>query len=370
MKSRTLASLAAACCLALPVLSAEPDRSRIDLALCLDTSNSMDGLIGSAKLKLWAIVNELARAKPTPALRVALLSYGNTGYEPGKGWVRKDLDFTSDLDQVFAVLNALTTNGGEEYVARVVQDAAEGLDWTESPSALKLVFVAGNEAATQDPECKVPEVFKRAIAKGIQVNTIYCGSPGDPDAAGWREAAGYADGQYAVIDQDRGTVVVNTPMDKRLEELSARLNTTYLAFGSRGRAALQNQAAQDGNARALAPAAAAERCESKAGALYEAGDWDLVDALEKDKGHLRKVKDEELPEEVRRLPAAEREAYVAGKAAERKAIQEEVRKLAKERDDYVKDEMKQRGEKGAQGFDEALRKALREHAERKGIRFE
>ena len=35
----------------------------IMLALLLDTSNSMDGLIGQAKSQLWKIVNELAAAK-------------------------------------------------------------------------------------------------------------------------------------------------------------------------------------------------------------------------------------------------------------------------------------------------------------------
>ena len=33
------------------------------LALLLDTSNSMDGLIDQAKSQLWKIVNELAAAK-------------------------------------------------------------------------------------------------------------------------------------------------------------------------------------------------------------------------------------------------------------------------------------------------------------------
>src|SRR3954447_13689594 len=73
----------------------------IDVVICLDVSNSMDGLIGSAKLKLWDIVNDLGKVKPTPRLRVALYSYGNTGYDPKVGWVRKDLDLTADLDEVY-----------------------------------------------------------------------------------------------------------------------------------------------------------------------------------------------------------------------------------------------------------------------------
>src|SRR6185295_20119267 len=76
----------------------------IDVVICLDTSNSMDGLIASAKIKLWDIVNDLAKVKPAPDLRVALYSYGNDGYDAQKGWVRKELDFSTDLDMVFKKL--------------------------------------------------------------------------------------------------------------------------------------------------------------------------------------------------------------------------------------------------------------------------
>src|SRR5215213_8178991 len=91
----------------------------IDLVLCLDVSGSMNGLVDSAKIKLWDIVNEMARLRPTPRLRVALYSYGHTSYDAAKGWVRKDVDLTEDLDDVYKALNALTIRGGTELVARV-----------------------------------------------------------------------------------------------------------------------------------------------------------------------------------------------------------------------------------------------------------
>ena len=55
----------------------------IDLVVCLDVSGSMNGLIDSAKIKLWDVVNELARVKPTPNLRVALYSYGSPALRRG-----------------------------------------------------------------------------------------------------------------------------------------------------------------------------------------------------------------------------------------------------------------------------------------------
>ena len=41
----------------------EPKKNTIKVALLLDTSNSMDGLINQAKTQLWEIVNELSYAK-------------------------------------------------------------------------------------------------------------------------------------------------------------------------------------------------------------------------------------------------------------------------------------------------------------------
>src|SRR4051795_7753368 len=111
-----------------PVAKASP--KPVDVVICLDVSNSMDGLIASAKQKLWDIVNDLGRAQPTPDLRVALYSYGNDGYDPAVGWVRKEDDLTSDLDEIYRKLNGLTTRGVTEYVARVCRDSLKDQRWS------------------------------------------------------------------------------------------------------------------------------------------------------------------------------------------------------------------------------------------------
>src|SRR4029450_13172878 len=106
----------------------------VDLAICLDTSGSMQGLINAARVKLWEIVNDLALAKPTPKLRVALLTYGNDGHKAENGWVNIHIPFTEDLDAVSKQLFALTTNGGTELVGRVLKAAGEQLQWTPGDS--------------------------------------------------------------------------------------------------------------------------------------------------------------------------------------------------------------------------------------------
>src|SRR5205085_690177 len=122
----------------------------------------------------WDVVNQMAKVRPAPNLRVALYSYGHNTYDANAGWVRKELDLTHDLDALYQKLFALTLNGGEEYVARVCRDATEQLKWSQDKSALRLIFVCGNEPASQDPVVKLKEAADKAIARGIIINPIYC----------------------------------------------------------------------------------------------------------------------------------------------------------------------------------------------------
>ena len=145
----------------------------IDLAICLDTSGSMQGLIDSARSKIWAIVNDLALAKPAPRLRVALLSYGNDGHDAAAGWVKVHTKFTEDLDQISQTLFQFGTHGGTELVGRVLQASLRELDWQPGTDSLKLIVVAGNESADQDRKVDYREMCKKAIARGIMVNAIY-----------------------------------------------------------------------------------------------------------------------------------------------------------------------------------------------------
>jgi len=341
----------------------------VDLAICLDTSGSMSGLIESAKLKLWAVVNELASAKPTPDLRVALLHYGNDGLDEETGWTKVLLDLTVDLDKVYEHLFALSTNGGTEYVARAVTAAREQMAWSTDADALKIIFVCGNEEATQDPDITTQDACKAAITQDIIVNSIYCGDPGSNEALAWQEVAKLADGQYAAIDQDSGTVTVATPFDEELTTLSASINSTYIAFGLEGEERAANQVAQDSNAVILGAPAAAMRAQSKAGGMYRNATWDLVDASKEEDFDLSEIPDEQLPEEMRDMTLEEREAYIAEKAAEREAIQTKVAELGKKRDAYVRAEIEKQGLDETEALDFVIRNTVREQAVSKGFEF-
>lgn len=347
-----------------------PQARVIDLAICLDTSGSMEKLIDAARIKLWDIVNDLALAKPTPALRVALLTYGNNGHVEENGWVNIDTPFTDDLDLVSKKLFAMTTNGGTELVGRVVHAAAEQLQWSDSADALKIIIVAGNESADQDQQMPFRDVCRSTIAKGIMVNSIYCGNAADGIAPGWKEVATLADGHFAAIDHENGTIVISTPFDDELATLSASLNTTYIPFGAEGREFAQNQVLQDANAEKLGAAVAAQRCVTKSGVMYRNGQWDLVDACKEATFKLDDVKNEELPEAMKTMTIEQRRDYVKQMDTKRAEIQTKVSDLTTKRQQFVEAEMKKAAETGDKSFDAAIRNAVRQQAASKGFVFE
>lgn len=349
--------------------AAEESKPMVRMAILLDTSGSMSGLIGQAKTQLWKIVNEFITANKDgvrPDLQVALYEYGNSGLPAKEGYIRMILPLTNDLDKVSEELFALRTRGGSEYCGKVIKVATEALDWGGSNDDLKVIFIAGNEPFTQG-NVDYREACKEAISRGIIVNTIHCGSYETGVNTRWKDGADLADGSYMNIDQNRQVVHVRAPQDKRIAELGAELNKTYVRYGAAGRDGAERQVAQDAYAvKEESSGASVERAVSKASAYYRNPSWDLVDAIRDKKVDLEKLKEEELPEEMRDMTPEERKAHVAANAKRRKAIQEEISKLNEERKRYVASEMKKRSESGAEEtLDQAMIKALREQAERK-----
>lgn len=344
-------------------------RPVVELAICLDISGSMDGLIDSAKARLWSIVNDLATAKPVPEVRVALLSYGCDAYDASTGWVVVDSGLTEDLDLISQKLFALHTNGGTEFVGRVVNTAAQTLSWSTDPNALRIIVVAGNEAADQDTVVTYQAASKASIERGILVNSIFCGAAADPIAIEWSNVARLADGQFLCIDQGAGVLVPETPFDKQLTELSALINTTYLACGTKGQAATANQTLQDANAHSLGGGVAAQRAVSKGSAIYDNRSWDLVDGCAAGEMKLEEMKDEDLPAEMKGKTLEEKKVILAAKQAERGRIQAEVQVLQAKREAFVANAARNQANEQGVTLDDALKQAIRSQATSKGMKF-
>ena len=340
----------------------------VELAICLDTSGSMQGLIDTARARIWDIVSDLATATPAPKLRVALVTFGNDGHNNENGWTNVDIGLTEDLDSVSLKLFALSTNGGTELVGRAVDVATRSLEWTPGESVLHLIVVAGNESADQDQTVKYADASRRAIEKGIMVNSIYCGDPNDALAPQWRDVAKLADGKFAAINQSNGAIAIATPFDDELASISSQLNTTYIPYGAKGEWHASNQTAQDANAANMAPAAAAQRCVAKSGGIYDNTRWDLVDACKNKDFKLEDVKAEDLPLAMQSMTLEQRRAFVQTQSNERETLQARVQEIAAKRAQFIAAEQA-KVDANTPRFETVIRDAVRSQARAKGMEF-
>lgn len=344
------------------------DSPEIKVALLLDTSNSMDGLIDQAKAQLWQIVNELSYAKcqeQSPDLKIALYEYGNNRLNAEKGYLRQVIAFSDDLDEISKSLFELTTNGGEEYCGKVIQTALDQLDWGENKDDLKLIFIAGNEPYTQG-KVNYKDASRLAHKNDITVNTIFCGDYDQGISGYWKDGADLTHGNYMAINHNKATVHIASPYDDKILELNQKLNKTYVAYGYEGRQKMELQEVQDSNARGYNKANAVSRTVSKSSKFYKNSSWDLVDAEQEADFSYEELKKEQLPKELKDKSVAEIKTYVENKRKERELLKTQINELNKQRRDYIANKTT----KDSNGLENAMINAIKSQAKLKNYSWE
>ena len=357
-------------------------KPKVEVVFCLDTTGSMGGLIDGAKAKIWAICNQIAGGKPTPDLRVGLVAYRDKGDD----YVTKVVDLTDDLDKIHAQLKTFTAGGGgdtPEHVNKALYDAVHEVKWSADKKTLKIIFLVGDAPPHMDykDDVKYPETCKKAVEKGIIINAIQCGTDADCTKS-WKDIAAKSEGSYAAIPQNGGVLAaIPTPFDARLAKINSELADTTLAYGTKRMRGLAE--AEKDAVKALPAPAAADRAgfagkagggsaapkAPAAGAAPSARGGDLIESLREKKVDLGKIKDDELPDEVRKLKTPkEREEYVKKVEGNRTKLQKEALELDKKRGAHIAEEMKKKG-KGKDSFDSNVLEMLRKQAKKYDIGY-
>lgn len=345
-------------------------KGKVQVALLLDTSNSMDGLIDQTKSQLWKMVNKLALAKKEgeyTELEIALFEYGNDHLAMGEGYVRMVNSLTTDLDGLSEKLFQLKTHGGSEYCGWAIGDAVHNLAWSTNDKDLKIIIIAGNEPFDQGPR-NFRESCQAAKKKDIIINTVHCGGWQQGIKEHWKDGADIANGQYLNIEQDRKVIHIRTPWDSRIIELNERLNKTYLGYGREGKAMKSRQMTQDANAAKYGESNVAQRATFKAKSQYKNESWDLVDAEAAKKADVTQMKTEDLPEELQKIEPAQRKVYLEKLKKERAEIQSEMLELEKKIRLYSEEERKKQGDDLT--LDKVMEKTVTEQAIQKGFSFD
>jgi hypothetical protein len=373
------AALLALVGLALPAVSAVADpqkgeekpaakkaKPKVEVVFCLDTTGSMTGLIAGAKAKIWSICNQIVGGTPTPDLKVGLVAYRDKGDE----YITRVFDLSDDLDAIHGHIKKFEAAGGgdtPEHVNQALHDAVHKVKWSTDKKTLRIIFLVGDAPPHMDykDDVKYPDTCKKAVEKGIIINTIQCGA--DPECTKyWKDIAVKSEGSFAAIPQAGGVVAVATPYDVRLAKINTELAESTLVYGG-AKMRAKGEAKKD-EARALGTPAAADRA-GFAGKSGRAATYDLIDAIKAKKVDLKKLKESELPGELKKLKTTkEREDYLKKVDEKRTKLNKEAVDLDKKRLAYIQEQLKKQG-KGKDSFDNNVLEMLRKQAKKHDIKY-
>ena len=346
---------------------------KIKVAILLDTSGSMGGLIEQTKNQLWKIVMELAKSKDVdgldPDIELALYHYGNSSLSITKGYVQMIQAFTGELDEISEKLFALTTSGGDEYCGAVINTSLSELEWSNNPDDLQVIYIAGNEEFNQggigyESACAV------AKNKNVIVNTIFCGKRSEGINTFWKHAADLTGGNFASINSDAKTVHYESPYDAQISNLNVELNSTYVSFNKIGIEKKAKQIKEDQNASAYGSGNATKRYLSKSSKVYKNSSWDLVDASKKKGFKVEEINKAHLPDSLSLLTSTELQVRIHQLAGKRTAIKKEMSSLNKQREAFVRSEKAKVTKSDTNMLDDVMIKGLREQAGKKSFTFQ
>jgi hypothetical protein len=345
-----------------PAAPAPTARPKVDLVFALDTTGSMSGLIEGAKMKIWSIASFVARAQPTPDVRVGLVAYRDVG----DAYVTRVYDLDANLDRVYRRLLSFDADGGgdtPEHVARALHEAVHDMSWSPAANnAVRLIYLVGDAPPHLDYQDGYDYVkaARAAAARGIQIHAIRCGN--DPDTATyWRKIASIGHGEFLTIDQNGGMHERRTPYDEELARLHDELSDTVVGYGGKGAATRAAVAA--------AAAAPVSVKAARAGFLSAKKDEsetldDLVGGVASGRVDIAKVPAADLPRSLADLTPEARKEKVAEKTRARADVLDRIAKASAERDAYLK-----KSPTKPTGFDGEVENTLRKAGASAGLMF-
>lgn len=306
----------------------------VQIALILDTSSSMDGLVEQARTQLWEMVSEMQLDADgrERTVAVSLYQYGNDRLEKSDGFMENMTPLTSDLDLVTVKLYSLRTSGGKEYAPMAVKRAVEELEWNSDDSVDKLIVIAGNEVFDQGPVSPA-DAFKSASDNDIAVLPIFCANRGasQPALSSWKDAATLAGTDFESIDPDQEIAKLDSPYDAAILEKYRQLQETKVYAEGHGQSAYCQEAESY-----LDQGVAVERAVVQS---RQSNSKDLVNLY--GSGRLESVPAAQLPARLRSKSKKAQIDYLEEQNARQTELKQEIAELNAKREQHIDSRMKE-----------------------------
>ena len=350
------------------------EHPKIEVVFVLDTTGSMGDLIHAAKEKIWSIASTMASAQNAPDIKMGLVAYRDRG----DAYVTQTVELSNDLDSMYSKLMDFKADGGgdgPESVNQALYDAVHKMSWNQDQQTYKVIFLVGDAPPHMDyqDDVKYPETMAIAKQKGIIINAIQCGQNQNA-TANWQEIASLGQGNYFQVEQSGNAVAIATPFDKKLAELSAKLDDTRIYYGDKEAKLkqanklvvtdkLHREASNESKARRAA------FNSSTSGKANFLGEGELVEAITSGRVDLSNIEKNELPEPMQAMSPKAQEEYVEKAARERDDLRKNIQSIAEERDAFLKKKVEETGA-DKDSLDAQIFSSIRSQSKEKGLLYD
>ncbi|PJB52619.1 MAG: hypothetical protein CO099_11625, partial [Bdellovibrio sp. CG_4_9_14_3_um_filter_39_7] len=375
------------------------------IAILLDTSGSMQGLINQVRDGLWQTINGLGEIKKdgeVADLRLALYEYGSGVVSQEANFIQMLAPLTTDHTVIAQKLFATEAKGGTEYSGMAIQMASTDLAFSVDAGDFKSIVIAGNETIYQGPVDPL-KAAEDSLSKDILVNSIFAGSqtiqvgggfsgggfgcafcprpnptpapPTDPQTelnpifAEWRDLAKSGGGESLNIDHNNSIPYIASPFDARIIAATEEISETYLPFGINGEAEYRRMRDLDRDVRGSGNGSYIGWGNYRSGNFGQStyATWDLVSALREGTLDLAVIPVSQLPITFRWLSPEERLEAVMVMEQKRKNLEDEVADLRAKRKIFVDEQLAQRTQDNEANFADAIKQILVKQLKSKGF---
>ena len=342
-----------------------------EIVFCLDATGSMGGLIGTAKEKIWDIVSDLAQSNDVDTLKMGMVFYRDIG----DSFVTKQIALTADLDEVYSDLLEMNADGGgdsPESVNQALHESVTDMAWSNDPNTYRTIFVVGDCPPHMDYQGDVPYTVscKKALEKGIHINTIKLGSSCTQAIAHFKKMASCTNGEFLRLDQNASDYVIDTPYDDDINEESRKIDDSRLYYGDREEQEANNLKKRKSidlyeKSSKTANSARASYKASKSGDKSWMGSKEIVKDFKSGKINVEELADEELPVELQGKTEEEKKEILNDIVIKRDESKAKLKELSLKRKQYIKEKKKENSKKDSTSFSGKVLGVMKKQAKKK-----
>ena len=308
----------------------EDSDASLEIAFCLDLSESTDNLLDNFKLELWDLLLDINRVNPELKVKIAIIGSGRAYYLKENNYINVLCSLTDNLDELASKVYPIPSEvkeGKANYVEYAILSALTNLKW--SKNSIKEIYVIGNGQLIGYGIDALGKA-EMAASKGIRVNAIFCSNENNgKELASWIGLARQGQGEFKIYNAWVKRKLI-TPIAKGVASIrgyNSSLNETYVPYSPSGKLNKLQQVEVDSLIAKLHIASFQSRVLAKATSLYQNKnvDWDLVDLYKVDPDMTNSTRDKTyLDDKQEFLPKIE--------GMGENAIKELAYKKAKERE--------------------------------------